>query len=243
MTRQQTRTKVSLRGFLATEEPVAPLDRRSIELAEQAVVDPSVLQTLREIFTGTNVIEDEDKLRRILDVRYEIGREWSNARDSFLGIGRALLSLESILSKTEFQRLRTGTDRLFPFSDATATQLRQVARAVDNGRLPYEACPGSYGTAYQITLLNDDQLVAAKERGLLRSDVTRREISLFRQETRRVSYVLGRVDKAQLQEERKGLRKRQQQLMNELEITRKRLKELDRLLSREGSAETDELQV
>ena len=239
MTKPQTRTKVSLRAFLTAEEQVAPLDHRSMELAEQIVVDPAIYQALREIFIGTNVIEDEDKIRHILDVRYEISREWSNARDSFLGIGRALLSLESILSKTEFQRLRTGTDRLFPFSDATATQLRQVARAVDNGRLPYEACPGSYGTAYQITLLNDDQLIVAKERGLLRSDVTRREISLLRQETRRLSSVPGRVDKAQLQEERKGLRKREQQLLNELEITGKRLKELDRLLSRDGSPGID----
>lgn len=234
MSRQQTRTKRSLHAFLATDESVPLPDHRARELAEQVTVDPAVLDALREIFDGTNVIEDREKVQRILDVRYEIRREWADARDSFLGIGRALLSLESILSKTEFKRLRSGTERLFPFSDATATQLRQVARAVDNGRIPYEACPGSYGTAYQITLLSDDQLVIAKNRGLLRADVTRREISLLRQETKRSSPAFGRVDKAQLQEERKGLRRREKQLGDELDVIRRRLKELDRLLSRDG---------
>ena len=237
MTKQQTRSKVSLKNYIASEENVPPPDHRAMELAEQVEIDPAVLDALRNMFIGTNVIDDRDKIRRILDVRYEINRAWADARDAFLGIGRALLSLESILSKTEFQRLRSGTAKLFPFSDATATQLRQVARAVDSGRLPYEACPGSYGTAYQITLLNNDQLGVAKERGLLRSDVTRREISLLRQETRRASSSLGRVDKTQLQDERKGLRRREQQLINELDIARRRLRELDRLLSREPEPE------
>src|SRR3712207_9112018 len=71
---------------------------------------------------------------------------------------------------------------LFRSSDATATQLRQIARAVDGGRIPAEACPGSYGTAYQITLLTEPQLRVAQKRGLIRPDVTRREIMQLRRE-------------------------------------------------------------
>lgn len=229
---QQTRTRAALKEFLASEEELQPVDRRSSELEEQIVIDPAVLEALREVFSGTNVIEDESKIRCILDVRAEILRSWSEARDSFISIGRALISLEETLSKTEFQRLRSGSERVFPFSEATATQFRQIARAVDNGRLPYEACPGSYGTAYQITLLDDEQLALARDRGLLRADVTRREITLLRQETRGKSVIPGRVDKSLLQEERKRLKRREQQISEELDTILRRLKELSRLLDR-----------
>lgn len=233
---QQTRTRAALKRFLASEEELQPADRRSTELDDQIVIDPAVLTALREVFSGTDVIEDESKIRRILDVRAEILRSWSEARDSFISIGRALISLEETLSKTEFQRLRSGSERVFPFSEATATQFRQIARAVDNGRLPYEACPGSYGTAYQITLLDDEQLAMARDRGLLRADVTRREITLLRQETRSKSVIPGRVDKSLLQEERKSLKRREQQISEELDTILRRLKELSRLLDR-GDAE------
>ncbi|NPD69845.1 hypothetical protein HN018_22125 (plasmid) [Lichenicola cladoniae] len=229
----QTRARASLKKFLASDEDVQPVDKRSSELEEQILIDPAVLEALREVFLGTNVIEDESKIRRILDVRAEILRSWSEARDSFISIGRALISLEETLSKTEFQRLRSGSERVFPFSEATATQFRQIARAVDNGRLPYEACPGSYGTAYQITLLDDEQLAIARDRGLLRADVTRREITLLRQETRDKSLLPGRVNKSLLQEERKRLKRREQQISEELETILRRLKELSRLLDRE----------
>ena len=231
MSAQQTRAKASLRRFLAADEDVTPPDSRSAELAEQVVVDPAVLEALREIFADTEVIENQDKIKQILDVRAEIHRNWTDARDAFLNIGRALLSLEATLSKTEFQRLRTGNDRLFPFSDATATQFRQIARAVNSGRIPYDACPGSYGTAYQITLLDDDQLTIARDRGLLRADVTRREISLLRNETRGSFSSTGRLDRSQLQDEKRRLQKREQQLNSELDTLRRRLSELERLLS------------
>ncbi|WP_348240630.1 hypothetical protein, partial [Salmonella enterica] len=64
----------------------------------------------------------------------------------------------------------------------TATQLRQIARAVDGGRIPADASPGSYCTAYQITMLTEPQLRVARERGLIRPDVTRREIMQLRRE-------------------------------------------------------------
>lgn len=228
---RQTRGKAALARLFQVEDETLPIDVRSMELAEQIVVDPAVLDALREVFAGTDVIEDQEKIKKILSVRAEVHRNWADARDSFISIGRALLSLESTLSKTEFQRLRSGNEKIFPFSDATATQFRQIARAVDSGRIPYDACPGSYGTAYQITLLDDEQLLVAKNRGLLRSDVTRREIALLRQEVRGNWSHTGRVDKATLQEERKRLRRREQQIKTELDQLQRRLAELDNLLS------------
>jgi exonuclease VII small subunit len=199
--------------------------------------EEEALDTIREVFTGTSLMQDQAKVSRILQVRAEIQKEWSDARDSFLAIGRALLSLEDSLTRTEWQRLRQSSEKLFPFSEATATQLRQIARAVDSGRLPREQCPGSYGTAYQITLLSDAQLQAAQQRGLIRPDVTRREIMELRQETRLLADTAvpkGRIDRTALREERRRLLERRDALKASLAQVEVRLQQIERLFGAEA---------
>lgn len=232
------RSRASLKAFLAEEDTAdthaAVLDLRAAELRSLSAEDPAILEAIREVFAGTSLPDNQEKVRRILRTRNEIQKEWGDARDSFLAIGRALLALENELTKVEFTRLRQGSERLFPFSDATATQLRQIARAVDAGRLPAEACPGSYGTAYQITLLTGPQLRLARERGLIRPDVTRREIMQLRRE-----FVVdnlkppapGRLDRARLREERTRLAERRARLAEELASLEHRIAQLDELLS------------
>lgn len=234
------RSKSALRDFLLAEEPdghgVVLPDPRASAMRRLGEAEEEALDTIREVFTGTGLMQDETKVSRILQVRAEIQKEWSDARDSFLAIGRALLSLEETLTRTEWQRLRQSSEKLFPFSEATATQLRQIARAVDSGRLPREQCPGSYGTAYQITLLSDAQLQAAQDRGLIRPDVTRREIMVLRRETRLLadtSVPKGRVDRAALREERRRLTERRDALKASLAQIETRLRQIDRLFGNE----------
>lgn len=209
-------------------------DPRATELQLLGSEDPITLAIIREIFIGTDFSNDQEKLRRLLRVRSEIHKEWSDARDSFLAVGRALLSLEHELTKAEFARLRQSSERLFPFSDATATQLRQIARAVDSGRIPLEACPGSYGTAYQITLLTETQMQVARERGLVRLDVTRREIVQLRREMQASgsdAVGCGRVNSSLLRKERMQLTERRKHLAEELDAVDQRLAQLNILLS------------
>jgi hypothetical protein len=230
------RSKSALRAFLAEEEfgeHESGIDPRAMELQSIGAEDQNALSAIREVFADTSLLDDPTKVRRILRVRSEIEKEWRDARDSFLAIGRALLSLEETLTRAEFVRLRRSTERLFPFSDATATQLRQIARAVDSGRLPQDQCPGSYGTAYQITLLTENQLRAAQERGLIRSDVTRREIIQLRRDVRVIDRELGptgRLDRAALRDERKRLAERRQRLVDQLTNVERRITQLDGLL-------------
>ncbi len=232
------RSRSALRTFL-TERDEAPAfdakgDPRAAELQLLGSEDPVTLAAIREIFVGTELPNDQEKVRRLLRVRSEIHKEWSDARDSFLAIGRALLSLEHELTKAEFARLRQSSERLFPFSDATATQLRQIARAVDSGRIPLEACPGSYGTAYQITLLTETQMRVARERGLVRPDVTRREIVQLRREMQASgseAIGCGRVNSSRLRKERTQLVERRRHLAEELDAVDRRIAQLDVLLS------------
>lgn len=243
------RSKAALKAFLAAEEDpateVVVVDPRAAELRLLGAEDPGALQAIREVFAGTNLLDDQEKVRRILRTRSEIQKEWGDARDSFLAIGRALISLEAELTKAEFARLRHGTERLFPFSDPTATQLRQIARAVDGGRIPAMACPGSYGTAYQITLLTEPQLRVARERGLIRPDVTRREIMQLRREVAADGAEPpppGRLDRARLREERTRLGERRARLAEELAMAERRIAQIDELLSSviDSEAETAE---
>jgi hypothetical protein len=240
------RSKGALRNFLLEEEPeVASTelpDQRALSMRAVGAVEGEALDVIRDVFAGTDLPDDPVKVSRILRVRSEIQKEWGDVRDSFLAIGRALLSLEYSLTRTEWQRLRQGSEKLFPFSDATATQLRQIARAVDSGRLPREECPGSYGTAYQITLLSDPQLKAARDRGLIRPDVTRREIMTLRREwvppkaEPQVPTARNRINEAELRAERRRLVRRQEALAAELRDIESRLKQIDTLLERSAPA-------
>jgi hypothetical protein len=232
------RSRASLRSFLTEDDgaalEVVSTDRRALEFQTLGADDPDALDAIREMFAGTDLPDDQEKVRRILRTRSEIQKEWGDARDSFIAIGRALIALENELTRAEFARLRHGTERLFPFSEATATQLRQIARAVDLGRIPAEACPGSYGTAYQITLLTDPQLRVARERGLIRSDVTRREIMQLRREIAADALEPStgrRIDRSRLREERDRLAERRTRLAAELLALDRRIGQLDELLA------------
>jgi hypothetical protein len=235
------RSRSALRDFLLAEETdissSSVTDPRAVAMRNLGMAEEETLHTLQEVFTGTGLMQDPSKVSRILQVQAEIQKEWADARDSFLAIGRALLSLEESLTRVEWQRLRQGSERIFPFSDATATQLRQIARAVDSGRLSREQCPGSYGTAYQITLLSDDQLAAAQQRGLIRPDVTRREIMQLRQEVRPLAdtpVLKGRLNRAALREERRRLKERRDSLAAALAQVDGRLRQIDHLIGSES---------
>jgi len=239
------RSKSALKNFLLEEEPeivtTAVPDQRARSMQAVGVADGEAIEAIRDVFAGTALLDDPDKVSRILRVRSEIQKEWGDVRDSFLAIGRALLSLEYSLTRTEWQRLRQGSEKLFPFSDATATQLRQIARAVDSGRLPREECPGSYGTAYQITLLSDNQLQVARDRGLIRPDVTRREIMTLRRELVPEAGkpdalpLRGRVNEAELRAERRRLARRKDALAEEMREVESRLRQIDAILERPAS--------
>lgn len=223
-------SRTSIRSVMEEDDSLSVGDNRAAMLIERVVIDDNVMTTIEDVFAGTSVVLDSEKVSRILAVRAEVSQNWSQARDSFLAIGRALLDLENVLSKAEYIKLRQGSERLFPFSDATATQLRRIAKAVSDGVIPLDACPGSYGTAYQITLLNEYQLQVAKERGLIRPDVTRREIANLRKETIIKQEISGRVDVNLLKDEYRKLLRQREKLESEMATVDSKIHEIRGLL-------------
>ena len=199
-------------------------DRRSDELRQFGAPDEAAVDAVRDVFTGTDLVDDQLKLKLLLETRGEVHRNWRDIKDRFLAIGRALVRMENALTTFENARLKDGMERLFPFGDGVASQLRKVARAVDSNSIPISDCPGSYSTAYQIAMLKPADLELAKKRGLVRPNVTRREIKAFRAELRNGPL---RVNWRPTETERDRLVVREAALSEELALVRKRIKELD----------------
>jgi hypothetical protein len=167
--------------------PAAALrDPRTQDIERLVNVDGEVLDTVRDIFQGTALADDPVKVRALLQARGQVAEAWGNAKAAYLECGRALLAVDNVLDGAERDALRRGFGRLFPFSETVASQFRQIAKAVDSGRIPLESCPGSYSTAYQLALLTPVQLEIARTRGLVREDVSRHMVLAFRREVRSV---------------------------------------------------------
>jgi len=169
----------------------------------------------------------------------EIGKLWSEAQAKFLAIGRYLVKAKSRLAHGEFEAM--VATRL-PFGKNVAYQLRIVALAVDQDRLMERDLPKSYSNAFRLAKLEDPVLYQARERNLVRPDVTRREIEEFLQAVGSED-ARARPDRGRVFKEIERLRQRVSALTGELEDARAKLAELEGLavsvsgMAIEGSAE------
>lgn len=119
----------------------------------------------------------------------EISRLWNEAKDKFLAIGEYLTLAKQQLAHGEYEAMIRSQ---LPFGKSAAHRIRAVAEAVRDGRLTRDSLPQSYATAYELTLLTDQQLRIAEDRGLVRPDVYRSEIVAFRRAVDRPSTKDGR---------------------------------------------------
>lgn len=148
---------------------------------------------------------------------------WEEVRQKFLAIGRNLREAKfrypQAFEKTILPQL--------PFGKQVAYQLRVIADAVDRGRLNEHEMPQSYGAAYQLANLDETDFKLARDEGLVRPDVQRRRIELWKRdrELRRRLAAEGRV--ALLREERVRLHGEAAGLRDRLIVITSRLDEID----------------
>ena len=226
-----------LRELASEDEPPGAVlpDPRQKDIERLVTVDGEVLDAVREVFRGTALIDDPAKVRALLQARGQVAEAWSNAKAAYLECGRALLAVDGVLDESERDALRRGFGRLFPFSETVASQFRQIARAVDTGRIPLECCPGSYSTAYQLALLTPAQLEIARTRGLLRPDVSRHMVLAFRREVRTSSGVPREsIDPPKLRAELRRIDAEMRRALEALVALRRRRREIRAVLA-EGS--------
>jgi hypothetical protein len=213
------------------DSSTATSDPRSREMGSLLKVqDPEVISALEAVFAGTNVMAEKEKAHLLLQVRDEIHSHWRSAKHSFLSIGKALLTLERTLSHEEFKRLSRGTERVFPFTETIAIQLRQVAKAVLAGSINENEMPGSYSVAYQIAVMDGATIEIARARNILRPDVTRTEIIAFRRQisAANTSHEEG-VNLSAIRRKKARLTKLRDELLDRLAAVNAELERLDKI--------------
>lgn len=223
------RASKRLLAALDTDE-APPADIRPIEFERLTTLSADMARTVREVFAGTDLPENETMVRAVVETRHEIEHAWTRAKHSFITIGRALNRLDAMMrTKSERTALKAGFERLFPLSEPIASQFRRVAEAIDSGRLPEGQCPASYSAAYQLALLEPDELDAARGRGLVAPTTSRSALIAFRREIAVPS--VAQVDVAGLMTERRRIDVRLARLRNELENLEARRNEITRVLN------------
>lgn len=163
----------------------------------------------RTIVRFTNV---EDYVSEIITL-------WTEAAETFLLIGRHLNQAKDALPHGEFQRM---VDECLPFDKSRAYQLRMVAQMVDAGRVGERDLPRSSATAFLFTSLDAKSIVRAKEDGVLRPDIRRQEVVIWKRR------LLGPLQNNQAVARAQAMLKaRIRRLEDELQRTKAELADLD----------------
>ena len=151
----------SVRPKAARETGTPPSSALAVASGRQATMENAVYET-----------EDPEAIVA------EIDKLWGEAQDKFLAIGRWLNHAFKIHHRTFEETIV----RRLPFGRIVAYQLRVVAEAVDSNRLPEPLMPRSYSTAYKLVSLPAVDFEEARNRNLLRPDVSRPEVERFKRD-------------------------------------------------------------
>ena len=141
-----------------------------------AETTPSAIPTVIEHETSEAVgLTPEAILERV-------SRLWRTSMDNFVQIGRELNRANAVWRDPDEFRRRI-IDHL-PFGEKVASQLKAVARAVDQNLFSASELPNGYSTAYQLTTLTMEEIAEARKLGLLDRDLTRSKIIVFKRNIR-----------------------------------------------------------
>jgi hypothetical protein len=225
------RASRKLLAALTTDEDQPPSDHRAEHFEKLLTVNADVMSTIREVFAGTTLPDDQAMVGAVVETHNEVVHSWANAKRSFIEIGRSLNRLDSMLrTKAERTALKAGFEKLFPLSEAIASQFRKVAEAIDSGRIAEEACPASYSAAYQLALLEAHELEAARGKGLIGPGTSRSALIAFRKQ---MAVGVATVDVPSLMAEHRRIDARMRRMQEELRSLAERKAEIERLLQPE----------
>jgi hypothetical protein len=199
--------------------------RASNRLAATAI-DQDTPETGRTRILSNSILD----LRTEKEVVDEVAKLWVEAQEKFLAIGRYLRRAKARFSGSFESQIVSS----LPFGKNVAYQLRMVAEAVDSGRLPERDLPRSYATAFQLVSLPAPDFEVARDKGLVRSTVTRPEVDTFKRELKARRLTQG-DRRLVLSNEREGLRAEMQRLQARYRDVEVRLAEIDAEIGAHGS--------
>jgi hypothetical protein len=161
-------------------------------------------------------------LERIIDpddvdaFRDHLERLWRETRQRVLAIGRNLLNaLEKLEDQPgRFEKLIEG----LPFSRPIASQMIAIAKAVEERKLVEEEIPPSYSVAYQLTTLSDEEMKRARQHGIVRPDIGRKDIIDFKRSLRAAKPRQNTMDLRRLKAQRDRLRQALAEVENSIRL-------------------------
>jgi len=114
-----------------------------------------------------------------------INAEWRKSVEGVLGAGRQLIAAKEACKHGDFLRLFKGHDNVVsepvPFSENTAQRLMAVAsHEVLSNAAHVQHLPQAWGTLYELTKLEDEQIVAGIKAGEITADMTRSDAHSLR---------------------------------------------------------------
>ena len=122
------------------------------------------------------------------DARYyaaAINSEWRKSIEGILEVGRLLIQAKRLCEHGEFLRLFKSHDNSVsdpvPFGERSAQMLMEVASngVLSNAKFVSDL-PQSWGTLYELTKLDDEQIIAGIKAGEITPDMTRAQASALR---------------------------------------------------------------
>jgi len=127
-----------------------------------------------------------DIMRERAEFVSRITTAWNKTREGILEAGSVLVEAKEGPSKLPHGAFTAMVEGELPFSPQTARRLMEVARSP---RLKSESilslCPPSWQTLYDLTRLDDGTWALALERGIIRPDMERKDLSPLLIEQRR----------------------------------------------------------
>jgi hypothetical protein len=161
---------------LSRRENVVVLDdERARVLPKIAAQDELLRDRTRAALVDADV--DEAALDEVVSALQGLGRDLDSIKGKMIEAGRRLLRITRAAGARGYRALfRAG---LVPISEVTASKLRKVAEAVENGKIPLDLLPAAIRTAYYATTLPPASIDRLIDAGVLRPEVTVREIERF----------------------------------------------------------------
>ena len=123
----------------------------------------------------------EQQLSTREDFVHAISEAWYGIEKRYLLIGRYLNQAKRKLEHGMFEDM---IERDLPFNRNNAYRMREVAKAIDDGRVNDIELPKSYSVLYEIVTLSDAEIGTARQRGLIHREVRRYQIVAFKREMR-----------------------------------------------------------
>jgi hypothetical protein len=115
----------------------------------------------------------------------KIHAEWRKSVEGVLGVGRQLIAAKKACEHGEFLRLFKGQENAVanpvPFAERSAQRLMVVAsHPVLSNPTHVSDLPQSWGTLYELTKLEDEQIIAGIKAGEITADTTRADAAALR---------------------------------------------------------------